>query len=149
MKKIIKRQTVSVMMLMLFCLLMTGCSRQFFYHHIDWFVIEYIDDYVDLTDAQEDLIRQQVNAFSHWFEQDEVSQYISHLDELIALNPKTFDIAMLRAQKQKIEMHTQRILAQLSPDLVTLAAGLSDGQVHQLISALRDRHTEYRKKFQG
>ena len=36
-------------------LALTGCSSKFAYNNFDWLVYWYVDDYVELTNEQEDL----------------------------------------------------------------------------------------------
>ncbi|MFV8386495.1 hypothetical protein ACNO5E_20550, partial [Vibrio parahaemolyticus] len=41
----------------LLVILLAGCTKKFLlYSNIDWFVIEYLDDYVSLNDEQETLL---------------------------------------------------------------------------------------------
>ncbi|TOB62022.1 hypothetical protein CGK02_14455, partial [Vibrio parahaemolyticus] len=40
----------------LLVILLVGCTKKFLYSNIDWFVIEYLDDYVSLNDEQETLL---------------------------------------------------------------------------------------------
>lgn len=134
-------------LLALICVLLAGCSAKFIYNKLDWLAVSYLDDFVELNDEQESVVRNKVKALMKWHTGSELPHYIEHLDELIALNPQTFSIEDLEAQQKKIKMHSDRVLQKIEPEVVELAKQLTDEQVEELMNSIRVRHTRYKKKY--
>tara|TARA_Y100001956_G_scaffold56230_2_gene55250 strand:- start:158 stop:913 length:756 start_codon:yes stop_codon:yes gene_type:complete len=115
---------------------------------MDWLLIEYVEDYVELSDEQEELVGQKIAKLSEWHRREEIPHYINHLDELMALDLASFTLDDLKSQEAKLQEHTQRIVARVAPELFELAQKLSDKQVDELMNNIRIRHTKYKKKYQ-
>ncbi|MEF1173457.1 DUF6279 family lipoprotein, partial [Vibrio sinaloensis] len=99
------------------CLLLVGCGTKFVYNNMDWLLIEYLEDYVDLNSDQESLIEQRVALLSEWHRSEEIPNYVEHLDELMTLDLKNLTAAQLNAQEEKLRAHTERIVKRVAPDL--------------------------------
>jgi DNA primase len=115
---------------------------------MDWLLVEYLEDYVELDNAQEDLVERKIEVLSEWHRREEIPHYIDHLDELMAIEPQSFTIEQLQAQQDKIQQHSLRLVARIAPEMYALARELSDSQVDELMDSIRVRHTKYKKKYQ-
>ncbi|KGY10320.1 DUF6279 family lipoprotein [Vibrio sinaloensis] len=129
------------------CLLLVGCGTKFVYNNMDWLLIEYLEDYVDLNSDQESLIEQRVALLSEWHRSEEIPNYVEHLDELMTLDLKNLTAAQLNAQEEKLRAHTNRIVKRVAPDLAQLIHKLSDEQVDELMDNIRVRHSKYKAKY--
>lgn len=129
------------------CLLLVGCGTKFVYNNMDWLLIEYLEDYVDLNSDQESLIEQRVALLSEWHRSEEIPNYVEHLDELMTLDLKNLTAAQLNAQEEKLRAHTDRIVQRVAPDLAQLIHKLSDEQVDELMDNIRVRHSKYKAKY--
>lgn len=135
-------------LLLIICSALIGCSSKFVYNNMDWLLIEYLEDYVELDNAQEDLVERKIEVLSEWHRREEIPHYIDHLDELMAIEPRSFTIEQLQAQQDKIQQHSLRLVARIAPEMYALARELSDSQVDELMDSIRVRHTKYKKKYQ-
>lgn len=131
------------------CLAMAGCSSKFVYNNLDWLLIEYVEDFVELSDEQEAYVSNQLTQLSEWHRREEIPNYIEHLDELMALDLKTFSEETLKLQELKFQNHSQRMLDKAAPDLYEFAQQLSDEQVEELMNNIRVRHTKYKNKYKN
>ncbi|MGX1926756.1 DUF6279 family lipoprotein [Vibrio sp. NH-7] len=129
------------------CLLLVGCGTKFVYNNMDWLLIDYLEDYVDLNSDQESLIEQRVALLSEWHRSEEIPNYVEHLDELMTLDLKNLTAAQLNAQEEKLRAHTDRIVKRVAPDLAQLIHKLSDEQVDELMDNIRVRHSKYKAKY--
>ncbi|MDA0129315.1 DUF6279 family lipoprotein [Vibrio sp. MarTm2] len=129
------------------CLLLVGCGTKFVYNNMDWLLIEYLEDYVDLNSDQESLIEQRVALLSEWHRSEEIPNYVEHLDELMTLDLKNLTAAQLNVQEEKLRAHTDRIVKRVAPDLAQLIHKLSDEQVDELMDNIRVRHSKYKAKY--
>lgn len=130
------------------CLVMAGCSTKFVYNNIDWLLLEYLDDYVELSEDQEQLVSEKIALLSEWHRQQEIPNYIEHLDQLMKIDPATFTVEQLDEQQRKFQQHSQRLVSRVAPELYLIARELSDDQVEELMNSIRVRHTKYKKKYQ-
>ncbi|MDC5842283.1 DUF6279 family lipoprotein [Vibrio europaeus] len=130
------------------CLALAGCSTKFVYNNMDWLLLEYLDDYVELNDSQEEIVSQKVAVLSEWHRTQEIPHYVEHLDELMAIEPNTFTMDQLKDQEAKFQQHSQRLVARVAPELYSIARELSNGQVEELMNSIRVRHTKYKRKYQ-
>ncbi|WP_394143120.1 DUF6279 family lipoprotein [Vibrio atypicus] len=128
--------------------LLSGCSTKFVYNNMDWLLIEYLEDYVELNDEQEALVTDKIMLLSEWHRKEEIPNYIEHLDELIALDLRAFTIEDLERQESKFQSHSDRLIQRVAPELFELAQQLTDSQVEELMNNIRVRHTKYKKKHQ-
>jgi hypothetical protein len=128
--------------------LLSGCSTKFVYNNMDWLLIEYLEDYVELNDEQEELVSDKIMLLSEWHRKEEIPNYIEHLDELIALDLRAFTIEDLERQESKFQSHSDRLIQRVAPELFELAQQLTDSQVEELMNNIRVRHTKYKKKHQ-
>ena len=128
------------------CLLLLGCSTKLVYDNLDWILIEYVEDFVELDDSQETQISDKLQLMSEWHKNEEIPSYIQHLDELIALDPHTFTLEDLHQQQEKFRRHSERLLERIEPEVFEIANQLSDEQADELMSNIRVRHTRYKKR---
>ncbi|WP_165313718.1 DUF6279 family lipoprotein [Vibrio ziniensis] len=135
--------------LLMISVLLAGCGTKFVYHHIDWFVLEYLDDYVTLTDQQESLVKTQIHALSQWHQSEELNNYIVQFDELLELNPKTLTLEQLQQHRDWIYQHYQSLVTRIFPSIYPLANDLSDKQVEEFMQAMAKRHQKYSDKYAG
>nr|WP_136252394.1 DUF6279 family lipoprotein [Ningiella ruwaisensis] len=134
MKKIIVLLTV---------FLVAGCSTKFAYKNIDWLVYWYIDDYIDMTKAQEQQFDTYLEQWLSWHKRSELPLYLAHLEELKAdIASQNISIAQMDYHQEKAREHWTRFRAHIAPDLAQLATTLSDEQVVYLFAALEKENLE-------
>ncbi|MGU3847066.1 DUF6279 family lipoprotein, partial [Vibrio diabolicus] len=85
-----------------FVFLLAGCTKKFLYSNIDWFVIDYIEDYVSLQGEQEVLVEERLLLLAEWHKKEELPLYIDHLKELERL--KASDITLNYLQENRDRM---------------------------------------------
>ncbi|MGD8170801.1 DUF6279 family lipoprotein [Vibrio sp. TRT 21S02] len=126
-----------------------GCSSRFLYNHIDWVVIDYIEDYVDLTKEQERWVSERVDVLTAWHRSEEIPRYIQQLDALIEMDPRTLTVEEFKQQEAQIQQHIDRLVERLIPEIHTLLTQLDDEQVEELMNGIRVRHSKFKKKYQN
>lgn len=137
-----------ILLLMMACLL-AGCGARLLYSNVDWFVVDYVEDYVELEGEQKSWLKQRVELLTQWHRHNEIPDYITHLDLLIDLDLSTFTAEQLQEQERQIQHFGERILKELEPQLVTLVGQLSDQQASEFMTSLRSRHSKFQKKYQS
>ncbi len=126
-----------------------GCTTKFLYSNLDWFVLEYLDDYVSLNHEQEDILEISLKNLSDWHRINEIPAYLEHLNELELMAPKTVDAAYISIQTEKFQKHAERIISKASPNLYALANQLNPEQIDELLENIAKKHEEYREKYEN
>ncbi|MDE1211019.1 DUF6279 family lipoprotein [Vibrio aestuarianus] len=116
--------------------LLVGCGTKFVYHNLDWFMIDYIEDYVDLTKEQKTILSERIVNISQWHKQQEIPLYVQQLDKLSQITPRTMTVELFHKQEVKMRAHYHRLLQKIEPDIYSLAQQLSDQQVKTLMLGL-------------
>ncbi|MGF1698526.1 DUF6279 family lipoprotein [Vibrio lamellibrachiae] len=134
--------------IVLVCILLISCGTKFAYRNIDWFILQYVDDFVDLTSEQDDILSLQIDQLSNWHRAEELPLYVDHLDSLLSITADSVTQEGIAFHFKQIELHSERLLRRVSPDLYALTQTLTDDQVEQLLMSISERHQEYRDKYE-
>ncbi|WP_295891871.1 DUF6279 family lipoprotein [uncultured Vibrio sp.] len=137
-----------IVIVALVCMLLASCGTKFAYRNMDWFILEYVEDFVDLSSDQDDILTLQIEQISDWHKAEELPLYVEHLDSLLSLTPEIITQREITDQFKQIELHSERLLTRVAPDLYALTQTLTDDQVSQLLESIAERHQKYRDKYQ-
>jgi hypothetical protein len=122
--------------------LLFGCVKTFFYSNIDWFVIDYIDDYVTLNREQEAILEDRISRLAAWHKSEELPQYISQLKELETWNSRLSQ-QEIENNRDALRSHYMRLLHKAAPDMFSLSLLLTESQQQEFLTNIKQR---YRKK---
>ncbi|HAS61778.1 MAG TPA: hypothetical protein DCS35_03915 [Vibrio sp.] len=136
------RWLVAVIMSMM----LIGCGTKFIYDNLDWIAIEYIEDFVELNEQQQNLISESIQRAAVWHRSSEIPAYLSQLDELLLLTPATLSQQQFKQQELKFREHSFRLLDHFFPAIVDVVANMSDKQVEQFMNVVRVRHMQFKQK---
>lgn len=126
---------------------LSGCGAKFVYHNMDWFITDYLEEYVTLTDHQESLVKEQINMLSHWHQSEELNNYILQFDQLLAMDPTTVTVEQLQYHRDWIQAHYQSLVTHIFPSVYLLASDLSQQQVEEFMLGVAERHQKYADKY--
>ena len=128
-------------------LLLTGCSTKFAYRNADWLVYWYIDDFISLTQEQEDKLDSYLAQWLEWHKKTQLPNYLKHLDEIKS------DIVQNKITPSTIELHNEKVIQhwvtirnKVTPDLVSLVPLVSEQQIEQIFTELDDQAAEKKAK---
>ncbi len=132
---------------LLLCTFLAGCATKLVYHNLDWFVIDYAEDFVDLNRQQKTLIKQTMPSLQIWHRAQELPDYLVMMDELSALSLREVTVEQVAQYQEKMRLYYQRLVIKLLPDVSRLAATLSEEQTEQFMQAFIKRHDKFANKF--
>ena len=133
--------------LVLLFILLTGCSTKFAYKNADWLAYWYVDDYVSLNDAQEDLLDEHLKTWLDWHKKSELPAYIAHLKQIRKdIEQGNVTPARIAYHNDKVIAHWHSVRTEVVPDLVALAPNLSEKQVNTLFEELIEQEKEKQEK---
>ncbi len=130
-------------------LVLAGCTKKFFYNNLDWFVGEYLDNYVTLNEEQEHLLEERLVSLKEWHKQSELPRYIAHLKELEAVKKSDVTLSYLEQNRAKIREHYERMVSKVAPDLFSLSLQLSELQQREFLLNVAKDHQKRNEKYAG
>lgn len=128
--------------ILLAVLLLTGCGIKFWYNRIDWIVPWFMDDFVELTDGQEDRLEQILIAQTKWHRQQELPRYIAFLTAVRQDVEQQAVAQNYQTRRQQISVFYETLLAQLAPDAASLMAQLTPEQANAMLTTLAKQDKE-------
>ncbi|MGR5415563.1 DUF6279 family lipoprotein [Vibrio diabolicus] len=134
---------------LLFCFvfLLAGCTKKFLYSNIDWFVIDYIEDYVSLQGEQEVLVEERLLLLAEWHKKEELPLYIDHLKELEGLKANDITLNYLQENRDRMRAHYDRVVSKAAPDLFALSLQLTKDQEREFLSNVQEHYQERNAKY--
>ncbi|MGP4843077.1 DUF6279 family lipoprotein [Marinobacter sp. 1Y8] len=136
-----RRRALIVGLIVLF---VSGCSSTTLaYRQLDWAIVWWVDDFIPLTDPQQDRLSQQVDQLLAWHCQSELPRYTQWLDQLhrqTAANPITRETVL--KQQDALFDTIDRLLIEITPATTELLAGLTDSQVNALAESMAEKRQE-------
>jgi hypothetical protein len=131
-----------ILIWLLMAVFLSGCSFRFVYNHLDWWTHWYLDDYVTLTEQQQQRFDDEFEQLHLWHRTTQLPAYVQQLKALkISINDQINeqDIA---ANFVRFTEHWQNFLIATEPKLQPLVVSLSTEQTQQLLQALQAAHQE-------
>ncbi len=128
-------------------LLIQSCGVKFWYNRLDWLVPWYLDDYIELSDIQEEQLELLINQKLIWHRSSQLPQYVLWIESLQS-DIKSADIEQHYDTHQvKLRSFYEELLGEFAPDLAKAAAQLSDEQRKQLIENLEKEDKEWAEEL--
>ncbi len=127
---------------------LSACSENtLVYNRLDFLLPWYVDDYVELNQAQKVYLDELLAPFLTWHRSQELPTYLNILDviENSLDQPLTPDSAA--AIFTEFEKAGLRLQGEALERLLDLGSGLSDAQVAGFLEVMRERQQEYEKKY--
>ncbi|CAH9067976.1 hypothetical protein PSECIP111951_03958 [Pseudoalteromonas holothuriae] len=133
--------------ILLALLTIAGCSTKFAYRNADWLTYWYVDDYISLTDEQEEHFDEHLQQWLSWHKSEELDKYVAQLNEIKA-DVETGNISAQRIEslQNKMRSHWVRLRDKLTPDLVTMAPMLTQEQALELFAQLAESELDSKEK---
>lgn len=127
---------------------MSACSMRVMYNYLDWIIPYYMDDYLTLTDKQEEFFDHATIQFLEWHRTEELSRYENYIVGL----KESLTAAMSQQQVLQFfgnaEALWTSLLRESMPSLLGLSTQLNEKQLREIDDALRDDIKELQNKYE-
>ena len=134
---------------LLLTLLAAGCTMSFTYNHLDWLIPWYVDDYVDLSRQQRQLLQGQLGPVLQWHREEELERYLELLDRIEADLAGEVTAAQVRSWADEIIAAAERVEENMVSVALQFGATLSDEQLAEFMESVWEEHREYEEEFLG
>ena len=138
------RAVISVVFLIFLVLSITSCSsRQLGYRYAETLISWQAGRFVDLTDEQDTILREETNRFLQWHAEQHMPQYHQLLSELATdIRGTTISPERINYFQKHMEGYWLEIRQQLIAPSVRLLSMLDDEQVAQLLTKMTENREE-------
>jgi hypothetical protein len=146
---LITNWTRKLIAVMLLTLLAAGCTMSFTYNHLDWLIPWYVDDYVDLSRQQRQLLQGQLGPVLEWHREEELERYLELLDQIEADLAGEVTATQVRSWADEIIAAVERVEENMVSVALQFGATLSDEQLAEFMESVWEEHREYEEEFLG
>ena len=138
------RALISVVFLIFIVLSITSCSgRQLGYRYAETLISWQAGRFVDLTDEQDTILREETNRFLQWHAEQHMPQYHQLLSELATdIRGAAISPERINHFQKDMEAYWLEIRQQLIVPSVRLFSMLDDEQVAQLLTKMTENREE-------
>lgn len=126
---------------------LAGCTKKFFYNNLDWFVLEYLDDYVTLNQEQESLLEERLLFLAEWHKQEELPRYVDHLKEMETMTEEDITLNYLQKSRERFREHYNRIVSKVAPELFSLSLLLTTQQQREFLLNVQKDYKKRNAKY--
>ncbi len=144
---ILFNKVIRYTLMLLSILVLVGCTKKFFYNNLDWFVGEYLDNYVTLNEPQQRLLEERLVLLTEWHKREELPRYITHLREFESIKKSEVTLSYLQRSREQIREHYERIVSKIAPDLYSLSLQLSEQQQTEFLRNVAKDHQKRNDKY--
>lgn len=134
--------------LLTLALALAGCSAiKLGYNNLDDIAYWWLDSYLDLTQEQAPLVRQDLARLHGWHRAQELPQFAAILQRMEQFAPNDVSPAQACAFVAPLRERLRAIADRAEPAAVTLAMGLSPDQLTHLKHHYEKKIADYRKEW--
>lgn len=125
-----------------------GCSRtEMAYNNLDWIIENWLDDFVDMTDAQQLSWEKNLQKALNHHRSHELPQIADMLADVEAGVKHGMDQDTLRCITERLKGGYERHVEIAVSTAVPLLSNLSTAQIDEMEAAINDRNADYQEEF--
>lgn len=135
---------VNFFKILILSLFLSGCNQiSFFYDYADWYIMYKIDDYFDITDAQEDFLDPKIDQLHAWHRKEEVPRIIKFLEQVKIEVKNGFSEKNLPWIENEYKKMRMRINQKLGDDMALFLSSLNTEQIRYFEKKLEESNREH------
>ena len=127
--------------------LISGCTVKSTYNRLDWILTLYLDSYVELTDAQEDELREYLANTLYWHRSTQLPAYVSWLQRV--KQDVAHDLTEAQVEQHTLELlvYWRALMMRFADDMAVLMPDLSPQQRAELFASFIEKNDKYRDEY--
>ena len=133
-----------------FCLLLAACGPRLIYPNLGWLIPWYVDDYISLDRAQDNMLAQRLALRLDWHCRTQLPDYAKYLRFIrsqFAIIPPSITIEELEINNRLLTKFWRNLIAQIGPDAAEIMATATDAQIDELFTNLEKQNRKMEKKY--
>ena len=142
-----KAQTILTFTFVLASLFFSACSIRTMYNYLDWIIPFYIDDYVSLTDQQEEVFDRVTVQFLQWHRAEEMPRYERFIISFRDAQAAPMSEEQVLYLFDDAEALWTSLLQESLPSLLTISMDFNEKQLQEIDDALLADIEDLNKKY--
>ena len=139
----------SLITVLLVVFIIGGCNQiRIAYFFIDWYIVNRIDDYLDISNEQENFLDKKVDILHAWHRKEELPKVVTFLEKLKVKVTNGFtesDIPWFQSEFKAIQ---SRAIDKISDDFVTFLDTVTPQQIDHLAQEVNEQNEKhYERNF--
>jgi hypothetical protein len=118
-------------------------NASFAYSNFGAMVAWMVDDYVDLSNAQEDWLRERLTRAMDWHRAEELPRFRRFFEEALAKSAAPFTAEDIAAKNSEIRAGYYRVMEQLIPDTAEFLGGMEPAQVAHMERKFAEENAKF------
>ncbi len=127
--------------------LVTACSASFTYNQLDWLIPWHVDDYVDLTPDQKEILKVRLRPLLDWHRYEELTRYADLLDRIEQDVDTGLGESTVRGWLDEMLFAARRIEDNFVSAAIELGESMTDRQMQEFSENLWKKQAELEEKF--
>ncbi len=128
-------------------LFISACSIKTVYNNLDWVLEGMVNDYVSLSDTQEQDLEKQVALLLKWHRASQLTEYANDLKATKAFVDKGMDDESVEIIITKMLERWESMKVEVAPKMADLLVTLNDEQIEELFSNLEEKNKEIADEY--
>ena len=131
---------VKTIILALLLLIVTSCSRtQMLYNNSDWFLLNFFDNYFDLSNPQRSELETAIARLLDWHRESELAGMTEHLKQLKSRYQRGLKGRDIDWMSDEYKRFWNRLMDRSGPDLAAFLSTVEEDQVRRMEQELRKK----------
>lgn len=126
-----------------------SCTTKMAYNNLDWIASWYIDDYVTLTNDQENDLETRIESFLLWHRNTELQNYLVQIKYIQIDFNNGITQSNIENYIESLKGFLEVVLVKAEPDIVNLAYSLTDKQVTEFLAEFEQQSRDKIDKQQS
>jgi len=126
---------------------LTGCSLLYSYRNIDRYIRWWLDDYIAWDGFQESQLRMRLALRLEWHKKTQLPRYRDWLETIDRSLNDDVDVAQLAQAADQLQSFWHETAAHSQTEIHAQLASLSDNQVRDLLTAIREKQAHLKNEY--
>lgn len=128
-------------------LALCACGVRFTYNQLDTIIPWYLDDYMEFSGEQQDLLESRLAQQLQWHRSTQLPTYAKSLRRIEHDLANSFNRRHLYQHRDQIKQYWQTLTRRITPDLVVILNSASDQQIEELFANLEEKNQEFQEEY--
>lgn len=128
-------------------LLLGGCTLKFTYNYLDWITASYLDDFVELDNAQQAKLDKAIEDTLFWHRTEQLPLYSNWLQTVKQDVNEGLTLAEVEQHNDHVMVFWAALMEHFAVDMAMLLPSLSHEQQEELFANFADKNDEFQEEY--
>ncbi|MDH5778724.1 MAG: DUF6279 family lipoprotein [Gammaproteobacteria bacterium] len=135
-----------IFLVMITAFMLSACSMKTIYNQLDWIAADYLGNFVDLSEAQEEQLHKHLAATLKWHRDTQLQTYADWLQKVKKDVQSGLTKKKVVQGTQEMQDAWNRLMIRFADDMAGVLPGLSKEQQQELFDGFKSKNEEYKEE---